>query len=88
MIVVLIELEMENAKEMSSSEREIHIKHSIRNIRRSIVLITRATKTLSFSNKSLEETGDTEEMIEEINDSKRFLGDAIGRLSKYEEDND
>ena len=76
--------------EMSSSEREIHIEHSIRNIRRSLVLIKRAVNALSFASKSLKGVGN-DLMMSDINISKQSLNDAMMRLSdlyKEEEDDD
>jgi len=71
---------------MPLEQREIRVKHSTTNIRRSLVLMHRAVTALTFSSKSLEGTENTE-MIEEINSSKRSLADAIRTLSKYEEGN-
>ena len=78
---------MKKAKEMSLEEKKIHTQHAIRNIRRSLVLIQRAVTALTFSSDSLEGT-EMNSMIEDVNISKRSLGDAIRRLSKYEENND
>ena len=65
--------------------KEISIKHSITNIVRSAVLMKRAVNTLTFANNSLEGT-DMTAMIEDINNSKRSLADAMRSLEKYGEE--
>ena len=72
-------------EQMPTSQKQIAIKHSTTNIIRSLALMKRAVNTLSFANNSLEGT-DMTAMIEDINNSKRSIADAMKNLEKYGEE--
>lgn len=74
-------------EKMTPVQKEVRIRHSVTNIKRSRVLIKRALNALSFASESLEDVG-RDSMIVEINISKGFLGDAARRLSDLYEEND
>ena len=69
-------------EEMPSEQNQIRIRHSTTNIRRTIALMNRAVRTLTFANGSLEGT-EAVSMMEDIGNAKRSLADAIRSLSKY-----
>lgn len=69
-------------EEMPLEQKQIRIRHSTTNIRRTIALMNRAVRTLAFANKSLEGT-ELVLMREDIGKAKCSLADAIRTLSEY-----
>ena len=76
---------MKKQKEgISPEQKQIRIRHSTTNIRRTIALMNRAVSALTFASESLEGTEATS-MMEDIGNAKRSLADAIRTLLKYSE---
>ena len=69
-------------EEMPPEQKQIRIRHRTTNIRRTIALMNRAVRALTFASESLEGTEATS-MMEDIGNAKRSLADAIRSLSKY-----
>ena len=76
---------MKQKEVMPLEQKQIHIRHSTTNIRRTIALMNRAVRALTFASESLEGT-EAASMMEDIGNAKRSLADAIRILSKHNEE--